>query len=465
MSPRVRTLAPLGLLLAVFAVVVAGAASPLTNSDTYFHLRFGHEFLHGHWSLQDPGSVSSLATADWVPTQWLPEVVMAWIEDHTGLAGVAWLSGLQQCVLVVALYVAGRRWADPIAVVPVVAVALIVIAPGLSMRPQVLSFVLLSVVSTAWLRTQTDGRVRWWLVPVTWLWAMVHGMWPIGILVGVVAVAGLALDRTVDRRSLVRQLAVPVLSAVAAALTPVGPALYPAVLGVTARREYFAEWAPPDYTTGPSLALALLVILVVAVGVRGGPSSWSDTAFLLLALVLAVYSARTLPLAAVLLVPASCRALQRVLPPRTPAPRWEARSVGALTVGALVVLLALVPRTSERPPPQPDWVTPALTSLPDGTLVADDWGWGGYLMWRYPQLDLLMHGYGDTFTVDELRRNTDIRELNHGWESELAGSGARVALLPPDSRLADALEGQGWQPLHLSSDVVMLKAPPGWPVG
>lgn len=465
MSPRVRTLVPLVLLLVVLAAVVYGAAAPLGNIDTYFHLRFGHEFLDGDWSLRHPGSVSTLATADWVPTQWLPEVVMAWTEDHTGLAGVAWLSGLQQVLLVLALYAAGRRWADPIAVVPVVAVALIAISPGLSMRPQVLSFVLMSVVVAAWLRSQEDGRVRWWLVPLTWLWAMVHGMWPIGILVGLVAVAGLALDRRVDARGLARHLAVPLLSAVAAALTPVGPALYPAVLGVTARSTFFAEWAPPDYTTGPPLALAVLAAVLLAVTLRDGPASWSDTTLLLLALALAVYSSRTLPLAATLLVPLTCRALQRVLPTRTAPARWETATVGGLAVGALVVLLALVPTTSDRPPAQPGWLTPALTALPDHTVVADDWGWGGYLMWRYPRLDLLMHGYGDTFTVAELQRNTDIRELNPGWERALAGSGARVALLPPLSRLAVALADQGWHQLHRSADIEMLVAPPGWPAG
>jgi hypothetical protein len=61
---------------------------PLTNTDTYFHLRFGHEFLHG-WSLRHPGSVSTFATADWVPTQWLSEIVMAKTEDWFGLPGVA----------------------------------------------------------------------------------------------------------------------------------------------------------------------------------------------------------------------------------------------------------------------------------------------------------------------------------------------------------------------------------------
>ena len=90
-SRAARVWLPALTLLGVLVVAVTRAARPLTNPDTYFHLRFGAEFLAG-WSLRDPGSVSSSATRDWLPTQWLPQVLMAAIEDRTGLPGVAWLS-------------------------------------------------------------------------------------------------------------------------------------------------------------------------------------------------------------------------------------------------------------------------------------------------------------------------------------------------------------------------------------
>src|SRR5262249_26909123 len=52
-SMMVRVTVPALLLGLTLAVVVAGVAAPLSNADTYFHLRFGWEFLHG-WSLRDP---------------------------------------------------------------------------------------------------------------------------------------------------------------------------------------------------------------------------------------------------------------------------------------------------------------------------------------------------------------------------------------------------------------------------
>ena len=81
-------------------------------------------------------------------------------------------------------------------------------------------------------------------------------------------------------------------------------------------------------------------------------------------------------------------------------------------------------------------------------------------MWRYPQLDLLMHGYGDTFTVPELQRNTDNIELAPGWDGELRQTGCRVAVIKADTPLAYALQHQeGWHVVHTSKELVMLTAP------
>ena len=106
---------------------------------------------------------------------------------------------------------------------------------------------------------------------------------------------------------------------------------------------------------------------------------------------------------------------------------------------------------------------PALQALPAGTKVLDDWDQGGYLMWRYPRLDLMMHGYGDTFTTGELRRNTDLITAAPGWDEELRASGARVAVLRPWSRLGYLLTVQeGWQVVHQSDSFELLRAPASW---
>ena len=464
-----RIVLPAVVYAGLLAVLVQAAALPLYNTDTYFHLRFGSEFLHG-WSLTHPGSVSTFATSPWLPTQWLPEVVMAKTEQWFGLAGVAWLSGAQMVLLLTSLYVVARRWADPLVAVLLTIAALVASSDGLSMRPQVLSYVLVVVTAGAWLRTRDDGRIRWWLVPLTWVWAMVHGMWPIGIGLGVVAVAGMAADRALPRRDLGRAALVPLLSAVVAALTPVGPGLYGAVLGVGSRSRFFSEWGSPSFHSPSCISLALMLALAVVLMARHGRVRWLDVLLLLVAGACAVWSWRTVPVAAMVMVPLA--AVQVSLTPRArlrPSPVLGRRELCLLAAGAALALGALalaVPHTSDAPPPQPSWEDPALSALPAGTKVVDEWDWGGYLMWRYPQLDLLMHGYGDTFTIAELQRNTDIQALSPGWDTELRATGCTIAVLRSTSRLAYALEHQEhWQVLHRSSTTVELLAPAGWASG
>ena len=99
-----RTLLPFALLVVTLGALVRTASLPLGNNDTFFHLRFGHEFLSGAWSLRHPGSVTTFATADWLPTQWLPQVVMAQFEEWFGLPGVAWLAGLHFLTLALTLW-------------------------------------------------------------------------------------------------------------------------------------------------------------------------------------------------------------------------------------------------------------------------------------------------------------------------------------------------------------------------
>ena len=52
---------PVLVFVGTCLAVVRYALQPITNPDTYFHLRFGSEFLNG-WSLRDPGTVTPFAT-------------------------------------------------------------------------------------------------------------------------------------------------------------------------------------------------------------------------------------------------------------------------------------------------------------------------------------------------------------------------------------------------------------------
>jgi hypothetical protein len=448
------------ILAGTVAALVRACALPLDNTDTYFHLRYGHEFLHG-WSLRDPGSVTPFATAHWVPTQWLPEMVMAKVEDWCGLAGVAWLSGLQILALVATLYLVSRRWGSRLSVSVLVMAAMSASYLSLSMRPQVLSYLLVVVTLGAWLRTRDDGRLRWWLIPLTWLWAMVHGMWPIGIGLGFLALLGLAMDRALPPRDLVRGLAIPLLSAAAAACTPVGPELYVQLVRVQDRAHFFSEWGRPNPASFSWIVLALLLVAAVVHLVRGRPVRRLDLLLVAVCALCSLWSWRTVPVAAVMLVPIVAMLAGR-RSAEVPVSRVERTLVLGGAALALAILAVSVPFTSKEPLAQPDWLDPSMHAVPAGTKVVDAWDLGGYLMWRYPRLDVLMHGYGDTFTVAELQRNVDIQGVSTGWQGRLRETGCTVAVVRPTSELGQALVKEHWTVVHHSPTLEELRAPADW---
>ena len=458
-----RTAPAVVLMTGALVWLAVLAARPLDNLDTYFHLRFGHELLTGHWSLRHPGSVSSFATARWVPTQWLPEIVMAQLEEWFGLPGVAWLSGLLFLSLALTVYWACRRQAEPVVAALLVVLTLIACTPGVSMRPQLISYVLVVVTTASWLRARGTGRAPWLLVPLTWLWTMCHGMWPVGIVIGIVAVAGLALDRRHPRPALTRMAAIPVLSALAALLTPVGPALFPAVVEVTSRKEYFYEWGRPDFTEPYVVVLLALLVLAVVPRVVRGRVPWFDLALIGLAAVWTVYSQRTVPVAACVAAPLAAGALQPWLGARPRVARPERLLLIGGYVVALAVLALVVPHTAAEPLDHPSWTDDALGDLPEGTKVLSESGYGGFLMWRFPQLDLVAHGYGDTYTDAELERNADINGVRAGWVALVRETDVAYAVLPPGSLLArDLVLAEHWSVVHRSDDLELLRPPPGW---
>jgi hypothetical protein len=201
------------------------------------------------------------------------------------------------------------------------------------------------------------------------------------------------------------------------------------------------------------MAAALLVQL------RSGPTPWTQTLLTLLAGAWAIYAARTVPVAAAIVAPCAAIALGHLVPS---APALDRRGRTALLLAGVVASLVLAGLASGKPagPPRPDWANAELEKLAAGTPVLNAWEWGGYLAWRHPDLNFVVSGFGDMYTIDELDRNVALTRTKSGWLEDLEGTGAEIALLAPDSELAYGLEHTaGWTVVKSSDEMVLLHAP------
>ena len=456
----IRRVLPVAVMAILLGALVRGQAKPSLAADGYFHLRMGHELL-GDWSIRHPGHLSPFDTADWLPTQWLSQIAMATVEDHAGLSGVMWVAGFLVLVLALATFVCCRVTTAPLPAAFATVLACSAASPGFSARPQLLSYLFVLVVTTAWLATVRDGKPRWWLIVLAWVWAPLHGLWPIGIVIALAVISGLALEQRLTLRQLGRLTLIPLLSAVIVVATPLGPGIYGSLLAVGSRAEYFAEWGATDFTQPYAIALLVMFAIVLLVAIRRRPLSWSLLMVVGLAGALSVVSTRMTTLAALMLAPLVAEAFQEFVPQ---APRIQVREAFALTAILAVCAAVLAPVVAVRSEARvaPSWLDERLDAQPEGTRVLNDWNSGAYFLWRHPQLSLVMHGYGDVFTTDELKRNSDILHLEPGWDADVARLDTDLALVDPDTSLGYALtDVLGWSVIEADEDFALLSPPTG----
>jgi hypothetical protein len=431
---------------------------PPAQSDLWFHLRLGQEFLNG-WSVRSPGHLGQLDSAEWTPTQWLTQVAMAWATERGGPVSVVWATCVLIIVLIVCTYVTCRGVAAPLPATLAVALGIFAASPGLSARPQMVSYVFMMATLAAWLGSARDGRPRYWVVAVAWVWPMCHGLWPVGLSISVAVVTALALQRRFPPRTLVPLGLVVVASFAVSALTPIGLDAYRSLFVVGTRTEYFAEWGAPEFTSRSGAVLGLMLVVVVAAGFRRQPVPWVDVAIVVLALAWSLYSLRTTVVGSLLLTPALATALGRLTPSPGPVQRSEGLALLVIGLGSAVALAGHL-HTQPSAPVVPRWVDARLEAMPPATRVLNDWDTGSYFVYRHPELAWAMHGYGDVFTDTEIKRNFDLEELNPGWEEELRDLDVGIALLDPESPLGYMLQHvQGWDVLQ-SDDRFALMVPP-----
>ncbi len=443
-----------GLLLVALA---RHTAAGISDPDTLWHVLAGDHLWATH-QLAGPDPLSRFTVEPWVLNQWLPELGMAFANHLGGLAAVTWVAHAARVAVALMIFVACRSVAGPLAAAVVAGAAVLGTADSLSPRPQLVGFVLLGLVVVAWLRTIADGRVRWWLVGVMWLWACSHGTWVAGVSVGGATVLGLALDRRLTRGQLLRLAAVVMAGAAVTVATPLGPRLYESFATVRAVSPYIAEWQRPTLSSASvlvTLGLALAVPLLWAA--RRRRPDWTHLLLWVVGVGWAASSMRTVAIGAIILAPLAAHALDLALGrPRPAAVRAEWLLVGAaaaISLGVAGVLAVGAPRGPQHVPTAFD---STLSALAPGTVVWNSDSLGGWLMWSHPELahtaDTRAELYGPTKARDYLT----VVAGAPGWESRFDALHPAAVVVDDAAGLVGALEQRGWQPVAHDAGYVLL---------
>ena len=449
------------------SLVTVGTATLLgvraiSDPSPWLHLRIGQFLLDGgRFGLPDPWA--PFAAKPFVLTEWLPAIVGYLTYHQFGAPGIAWLRCAGILAFLTAMVWTNRQVTGGAIAVVVALAALLGAYDGLTERPQMLSLVFLAITLGAWWRTTSDLHARWWLVPLTWLWAMSHGLWPIGIGLGILMALGLLLDRRVNFRQSLQLLLVPLASVVAAGLTPIGPKLLiaPFTVGSNAR-SFVGEWQSPTIGQPVTLITLTLIGLVMLAWIRSSRKpQWWQLGLLAASLVSCLFMARTVAVAAVLVSPLVAQEVQRHIGSKRSSLTRRARVAWlALVVAASVAAMPLAAAVAQNPVGVPERLSNQLNDLPKGTIVVATGDITGWLLWTAPDLRPVEDLRVEIFSRERVQEFVETMQAGPRWREFIDQSHVTAALLLSDSPLAIALqERTGWRAAGSDAGYVLLRKP------
>jgi hypothetical protein len=447
--------------IVVFISVVLGVR-PVSDPSPWLHLKVGAFLLDGgRFGLPDPWA--PFAGKAYLPTEWLPAVLGQEIYQAFGLPGIGWMRCAGILGLLSALVWSARRSADTVTAVLVALAAIVGAYEGLTERPQLVGLVFLAVAVGAWWRTALDLKPRWWLVPMTWLWACCHGLWIVGIAVGVVCIAGLLFDRRLSRATTTRLLAIPVLSLAAAGLTPLGPRLLLSPLAIgTNVREFVGEWQSTSvHDPFAVVTLAMLGLVVLSWLRLGRRPPWWQIGFLLMDVVATLATIRTIAVGAVIAAPLLAHEILLYRDRPVVATSRRSRTAWAtLIVIAIVAAFPLSAARAQRPAAVPQRLTPKLSAIPSGTVVLAEGDISGWLLWADPGVKSVLDPRIEIYPSAHIHAFVSAMAAGPGWKQFVDRMGARYAFVLTGSPIATALvERAGWSQIGKDAGFVLLRAP------
>lgn len=479
------------LVFVLLAAIFTLTAGHITDPDFWWHLRTG-QLIFETRAVPHADIFSFTAQGkEWVTHEWLAEVLMYAIYKLAGWGGLVVSFSL---LMTAALWIVYRRAAE-LAPHPYVAGAATLLgalatAPIWGVRPQMISFLFTSIyvaVLGDYARRGQTKSLRW-LVPLMLVWANTHGGYALGLaLIGLTG-AGLLLDELMrergERRLLVRVRPLLFLFAACALVVPLNPNgirmfSYPfETLTSHAMHAYIEEWFTPNFHLIISQPFAVLIFATFAALALSPKKARPGELFLLCVAAYAALRAwRNIPFFALVAAPLLAEHAWQLLTGRAwcvwltaPEKReegtkaWVQLTLNALLlicvpVGLCVANVSKVVAQQERVEGEkyPAAAVEFLRAHPESGAIYNDYGWGGYLIWKlYPQREVYIDGradvYGDAFMEETLGTMAGERD----WREPLERYGVRTVIIQPNTPLASLLrQDETWKSVYEDQQAVI----------
>jgi len=424
----------------------SGNSGLLSDGDTGYHIRAGQYIIQ---TLSVPKTdIFSFHTPPlpWTAHEWLSEVIMASVHDSAGLSGVVVFFAILLACTITLLFKTLKSYGAPTLLAT--AIALFVCCASQIhwlARPHVFSFLLMiswHYVLESWQR----GRVnRLYLLPLSMLlWVNLHGGFLGGfILLGAYSIGNLfhTLSRPLEERDSYRQRLSQLMATTGACLlaclcNPSGYQILLFPFKLVSNRflmDHVSEFLSPNFHDFlPFKYLLLLLVALLAVSKKKVEPS--ELVLILIFTNMALYSARYIPLFALVVAPTLVRQSEQAqknisgkladfLRRRSDnIARLDARATGFIwPAAALIAVVVAVGSGRIHHGFDPkvkavDAVEFLMQEKIAGNMFNDD-EFGDYLIYRgYPTYKVFFDGRSDMYGTAKLQEYMKITGFEAGWE-------------------------------------------------
>lgn len=469
------------IFIAIFIALI-GLGPKLMNVDGDLgrHITLGNHIIisrsiptrdvFSHTKLGDPLT----------PHEWLADVIFALAHRAAGLDGIVWTTAL----IIGTVFWLVYKQSLNLSSMSLLALGGTILAAAASSihwlsRPHIFTILFTVIWITELEKLRIGIRKNWLIFPVIMLiWVNTHGAFIAGILIWACYIAGLILDQKFSWQGIKTYLWIGLSSLLVSLINPDGLGIWKTGFGFLGNRylvSHTAEYLPPDFhqtSTWPFLLLIVLSIGLLAISNRRMNTSHA----LLLSgwTAMALYSARNIPLYAVIVAPIlvtvgadyiqankSKGATDKFIALQSRFMDIEKSLKSGLWSGIVVVAAGLLLMRGFTLDFQNkgnqflDDVFPvqAVDWIEENQLQGEGFNyfpWGGYLLYRtWPEMLVFIDGQTDFYGEELTRKYEKVITLSPGWEDVLHIYQVSWVLMPTQSELIQHLqELGGWNAVY-----------------
>jgi len=485
-------------IIVLLLILIMAVRTPL-ETDMWWHLRAGEETLLNKEVYSVDTFSFTREGSDWINHSWLSQVLMVSIFRAGSYFGLSIWMGV--CGVLSMLFVYLQMKGHPLLRGAVLLFTAVVSSVVWSPRPQIHTLVLFSLLSFLIFKYKTTKNYRYLIgaLPIFILWGNLHGGYVLGIILMGSVIVGEILNKILFKDFIAnlswRQISIFAIFMVCGFLVilinPFGLDMWRIpfnTVGVETLQNVINEWASPDFHQAyqqPMLWMLLGVFSLIGLSKKSidGADLIPLVAFSWAALVarrnfgpFAIIAAPVFSKYLTSLIEEWMSVAAQKLPwvdkflEKSNQSNKELKPgtknlvnlalIGLLLVAAGWKVIDVNEKEFIQQAERDYFPVDAVEWLENSELkgnMFNDYNWGGYLIWHMRGIPVFVDGRTDLFGDEILSDYLSIMSLQSNWVEILDEYQINLVLVKSDSRIARALNSNGWTIEYQDSVAVLLQ--------